>query len=91
MGDIPPGLTVQSLDGEHEMAIKVLDDEWCMDCIWCYDNGCDTPCNSEFVCEGQAQGFAGYKKGQHFDYLSKRAYYLDDKNKPKMRKMRGQP
>lgn len=85
MGERPQGLTVRSLDGQHELTIGFLEDDWCLDCIWCYDNGGDTPCNSEFVCEGQAQGFAGYKKGQHFDYLSKRAYYLDENNEPRSR------
>jgi hypothetical protein len=64
--------------GPRELVFRVLEDGFCLDCIWCYDNGSDLPCNDEFVCHGEAQGFDA--KGEHESYYSKRIYELGGKD-----------
>ena len=71
-------ITITDLTGQHEIIIKALDDGFCLDCIWCYDNGENLPCNNEFVCDGQAQG-GDRKEREHKMYMSKRVYELGGK------------
>lgn len=66
-----------------------LDDNFCEDCVWCYDNGGDFPCNSSFECDGHAQlGLEAppIRERQHPDYLSKRVYELDDICEPRLKR-----